>query len=182
MHIIIGIITALAGLLWALNSVQRSGFDLNSLNPLFWYRRRQWNKRYGQNPLYTIDAPLEVAAVLLLGIAKLEGDISKEHKLAILKIFSNEFGLGADDASELFASSSFLLQKELDLVKNVGKVLHNSIDKFTPVQIKSTLELMQTIASIESAATKEQQKLIQSVEEILSPPRKENSKWTSGHN
>jgi uncharacterized tellurite resistance protein B-like protein len=153
---------------------------LNSLNPLFWYRRRQWNKRHGQNPLYTIDAPLEVAAVLLLGIAKLEGEISREHKLAILKIFSNEFGLGSDDASELFASSSFLLQKELDLVKNVAKVLHNSIDKFTPVQTKSTLELMQTIANIESAATKEQQKLIQSVEGILSPPRKENSKWNSG--
>lgn len=41
MHIIIGVITAIAGLLWALNRLNESGFNLNSLNPFLWARRRK---------------------------------------------------------------------------------------------------------------------------------------------
>ena len=34
MHIVIAAITAVAGLIWALNSLQRSGFNVSALNPL----------------------------------------------------------------------------------------------------------------------------------------------------
>ena len=33
MHIVIAVITAIAGLFWALNALQRSGFQFSSLNP-----------------------------------------------------------------------------------------------------------------------------------------------------
>ena len=38
MHIILSVITALGGLIWAIVALQRSGFDINSLNPFLWHR------------------------------------------------------------------------------------------------------------------------------------------------
>lgn len=52
MHIIIGFITAFAGLVWALNSLQNAGFDLNSLNPFALMRRRRWAKKLGTKPMH----------------------------------------------------------------------------------------------------------------------------------
>lgn len=178
MHIIIGLITAIAGLIWALNSLQRSGLDLSALNPFFIYRRYQWNKKYGQKPLYTIDHPLDAAAVLILGIAKLEGEISKEHKNNIIDIFKSEFRLDSAKAAELFSSTSFLLKDEYDLVKNIGKILNNSKDRFTHEQIDSALALMHKTAVLESPLTKDQEDLLNSVSSIFLPAKKTHKKWS----
>ena len=49
-HIVIGVLSAVAGLIWAMVALQRSGLDLNALNPFLWHRRSQWKKKYGENP------------------------------------------------------------------------------------------------------------------------------------
>ena len=41
MHILIGLITAIAGLFWALNSLQRSEFNFGLSNPFLWSRRKK---------------------------------------------------------------------------------------------------------------------------------------------
>ena len=177
MHIIIGIISALAGLFWAINSLQRSGFKLSSLNPFYWQRRNQWRKKYQESPLYLLDNPMDTAAAMMLGIAKLEGEISREHKSEILSIFSTEFNLDSDKAKELFASTSYLLQSENNFLKNVGKVLSASKDKYSSEQAASTIDLMTRIAEIESALSLEQNKLLSSVTSILKPLSTNQEKW-----
>jgi tellurite resistance protein len=177
MHIIIGIITALAGLFWALNSLQQSGFRLSSLNPFHWHRKNQWKKKYAQNPLYMLDNPMDAAAAVLLGIAKLEGEISREHKSEMLEIYSKEFNLDSDKAKDLFASTSYLLQSENNFLKNVDKVLSSSKEKFSSEQADSTLGLLIRIAKIESDISAEQYELIDSVTKILKPLATQQGKW-----
>ena len=41
MHYVIGFITALAALLFALRKLQEAGVDLNAFNPYVWWRRRR---------------------------------------------------------------------------------------------------------------------------------------------
>src|SRR5262245_34813909 len=101
MHIVIAAITAVAGLVWALNSLQRSGFDLSSLNPFLAYRRWQWRRTYGGRAIYRLDRPMDVAAVLLLGVAKADGDITSDQKRELLAMFQAEFGISRDEASDL---------------------------------------------------------------------------------
>lgn len=167
MHIVIGIITALASLVWALNNLQRSGFNLSSFNPLHWYRRNQWRKKYQESPLYCLDEPMDAVAAILLGMAKLEGEMSREHKRAILSIFSEEFNLGAEKAKALFASTSYLLQPENNVIKNAGKVLLPSIERFSSSQADSTIALMTRVAKIENDISTEQHQLISAVKKIL---------------
>jgi hypothetical protein len=174
---IIGIITAVAGLLWALRSLQNSGFDLNSFNPYFWYRRHQWVKKYGQSPLYTLDNPMDVAAVLILAAAKLSGELTKEHKQSVLDIYQRDFKLDERRAQDLFASSSFLLQGEEDCVKNVDKILARSKDQFSAAQISSTINLIEKAAHCEGSPTVAQQQLIAAVTRVFVRTEKSSGTW-----
>ena len=106
MHIVIAAITAIAGLLWALNSLQRSGFQFSSLNPFLAWRRFQWSRTYGGRPIYKLDRPIDVAAVLLLGVAKADGAITSDQKRELLAMFQSEFSISRDEASDLLLASS----------------------------------------------------------------------------
>jgi hypothetical protein len=178
MHILIGIITAIAGLLWALHSLQNSGVNLNAFNPFFWYRRHQWSKLYGQKPLYGLDKPMDVAAALVLGSAKLGGELSKEHKQLVLDIFQSEFKLSSGQAQELFASSSFLLQSDDNYANNVDKILARTKDQFNEAQIASTLNLVERVANVEGSATVAQQQFIAQIAAAFAKPASTpGSKW-----
>jgi uncharacterized tellurite resistance protein B-like protein len=177
MHIIIGILTALGGLLWAINSLQRSGFRLSSINPFYWHRRNQWRKKYSENPLYSLENPMEVAAALLLGVAKLEGEISREQKSRILSVFTEKFGLSSNQAQELFSSTAFMLQSENNFVKNIDKVVKPSREKFSKQQVESTLELAKEVASMDSPPTELQVNLINKIAQIFAIQESNNNTW-----
>lgn len=177
MHIIIAIISAAAGLIWAINSLQQSGFRLSSLNPFYWHRRTKWRKQYAENPLYSLENPMDVAAALFLGIAKLEGEVSREQKSEILNIFNNKFSLNDKDAQDLFSATSFLLQPETNFVANIDKILENSKDKFLPQQVESTLQLLNQIATLDGEMTDLQNKVINSVRKILAAENSNAQSW-----
>jgi len=177
MHIIIGILTAIAGLIWALVALQRAGFNLSSLNPFALYRRLLWKKQYTAKPLYNIVNPMDAAAVLILGVAKCEGEISLEQKQAIQRIFVTEFELSESEASDLFVASSYLIRDEVYIVDKLDKILEKSKSHFKPAQTESVLALMTQVSNIYNETNAEQAKLIARTKEILSPKREENSKW-----
>jgi hypothetical protein len=123
MHIVLGFLSAVAGLVWALVALQRSGFNPDSLNPFLWFRRSRWRRKYATNPLYNLDDPMDVAAVLILGTAKCEGEISAEQKRAIQTLFEDEFRLDRNAAADLLLASSHLIRNEIYLVDSLDKIL-----------------------------------------------------------
>ena len=60
MHIVLGFLTSLITILYLLD---RMGVNLGGLNPFYWRRRRAWAKKYGGDPIYAIEDPMEVAAL-----------------------------------------------------------------------------------------------------------------------
>ncbi|MEE9423676.1 MAG: TerB family tellurite resistance protein [Methylococcales bacterium] len=162
MHIVIGLLTAIAALFWAINAMKQSG-AWDSLNPFLWKRRRHWKTKYHSNPLYNITKPLESAGLLILGVARSEGELSSEHKQAVLELFKNEFHLDAEQASSMFVSSSHFLKDAFPLADKVGKILEHSSKEFDNNQKQSLLKLMEQIAEFESQPNEEQRKLIQAV-------------------
>ena len=105
MHIVLAVLSSVAGLIWALVALQRSGFGPSAINPFLWLRRLRWRKQYSIPPLYRLDEPMDVAAVLILDMAKCEGEISAEQKRAIQAIFGTSFKLNSDMASDLLLAS-----------------------------------------------------------------------------
>jgi Tellurite resistance protein TerB len=178
MHLVIAAITALAGLIWALNALQRSGFQMSSLNPFLAYRRWQWRRTYGARPVYRLHRPIEVAAVLLLGVAKADGDITSDQKRELLGMFQSEFGMGRDEAADLLLASSHLIRDEIYLVDHLDKVLERSAAKFEADTVASLLTMMRRMAALEAAPNAEQQKLIDATERYFAGRTEpDRSKW-----
>jgi uncharacterized tellurite resistance protein B-like protein len=177
MHVIIAAITALAGLLWALNALQRSGFQLSSLNPFLAYRRWQWRRTYGGKPLYNLERPMDVAAVLLLGVAKADGEITSDQKKTLLAMFQSEFGISRDEASDLLLASSYLIRDEIYLVDRLDKILERSASRFESDAVASLLAMMRRLAVLDGSINTEQQKLIEATERYFAGRTKTASKW-----
>ncbi len=177
MHIVIGVISAVAGLIWALVALQRSGLDITALNPFLWHRRSQWKKKYGEKPVYGLSNPMDVAAVLLLGTAKCEGEISAEQKRKIAEIFQSAFHLSRDQASDLLLASAHLIRDEIYLLDNLDKILAKSRPRFTEDQVDSMLSLMRRVANVESAMNEEQKKLIRATEACFGASAKHQAPW-----
>jgi uncharacterized tellurite resistance protein B-like protein len=176
MHIIIGFISAVAGLIWAINQLEGSGFQLSSFNPFYWFRKKRWQKKYQENSLHHLSDPIELVAVLLIGVAKLDGEISQEQKKKIYSIFHQDFSLTHDDASALFLSSSFLIQNDEHWVFNIHKILKKFQSKLTKEQVNSILRLTKKIASIDTPLSNQQKEWINAIKTILVSIKKDE-KW-----
>ena len=72
MHLILGFLTAIVTILFLLD---RLGINLGGLNPFHWHRKRAFARKYGSDPIYSIEDPIHVAALLIIGAAKLEGPL-----------------------------------------------------------------------------------------------------------
>lgn len=177
MHYVIGFITAIAGLLWAMNSLQRSGVDLNAFNPFVWWRRRQIAKFYGANPLHVLDNPMEVAALLMLATAKCDGEVSREEKQFLLKTYEREFHVSAHEASSLLSQASYLLRDERDISGDLERILDRSRPSFTDEQIESTIDLMWRTAFLQGTDSETKKTLINETSRVLRASRMQPGKW-----
>jgi uncharacterized tellurite resistance protein B-like protein len=178
-HVIIAAITALAGLLWAINSLQRSGFSLSSINPFLAYRRWKWRRTYGAKPIYRLERPMDVAALLLLGIAKADGEITSDQKRELQNLFQNEFEISRDEAADLLLASSHLIRDEIYIVDQLDKILEPSAAKFEPSVITSLLAMMRRIAALDGSINGEQQKLIDTTDRYFATRQKvAGDKWS----
>ncbi|OMH31665.1 TerB family tellurite resistance protein [Motiliproteus sp. MSK22-1] len=167
MHILIGLITAIGGLIWAFHSLQRSGVDLNSFNPFFWIRRRRWEKQLGTKAAHNLERPVEAAALLLIGVAKIEGEITREQKREVISIFENEFNMDKENAAELFSASSYLLQDVTDIQVEVKAILAPCKDRFQNEQSTSFISMLKQVASIDGAPNEQQNMLVNTVKQEL---------------
>lgn len=177
MHVVLAVITALAGLIWAISSLQRSGFNLNALNPFAMVRRWQWQKIHGGKPIYKLDSTLDVAAVLLLGVAKADGDITSDQKQFLLGLFQKEFELSRDEASDLLLAASHLIRDQIYIADELHRILERSSSKFTTAQVTSLLAMMRSMAVLDGPVNTEQQKLIDATERYFNARFGQTRRW-----
>jgi uncharacterized tellurite resistance protein B-like protein len=174
---IIALLGALAGLFWAMSSLQRSGLDFNSLNPFLMYRRWQWKKIYGVKPLYNLESTMEVAAVLLLGVAKADGEITSNQKSHLLGVFEEEFQISREQASDLLLAASHLIRNEIYLVDGLAHILERTASKFTPKLVSTLLKMMRESAAQDGPIGVEQTKLIEATERYFAARSKSSAAW-----
>ena len=168
MHIILGVLATLVTILILLNRLAEAGIDLGGLNPFLWNRRRKWRNKYEGNPIYQIDNPMDATGILMVAVAKADGDITREDKQLILDMFENEFKLSKKDAAGLFTSSAHLLQDGSELRNNLKKFLAVSQEKFSETQAESAISLIQKVAGSDGNIHPNAEEIINAVKKALS--------------
>lgn len=177
MHIVIGIITALAGLIFALNKLQNAGVDLNAFSPFTYLRRRNWEKKLGTKPMHAVTDTMEAASLLVVAVAKEDGEITRDTKLDILKLFEEEFGITRKRAIELFSSSSYLINGEMNLAGEVKNILAPSKATFDDEKTQIVLRMLDVVSKAEESVSTEQQAIIDAVKKELRVYEEKPTKW-----
>ncbi|MEO0365153.1 MAG: TerB family tellurite resistance protein [Pseudomonadota bacterium] len=177
MHVIIAFITAVVSLLWALHRLAEMGIDLGGLNPMAWRRRRKWRKQFEGNPIFSIDDPMEVTALLATAVAKAEGDMTSGEKQSLLEIFQAEFSLSEADARELLTSSAHLLGPGDEVRNDLGGILKPSTERFSASQAKAALALLERVAEVDGSQSPGQAELIERVRAIFAKQQKSEDNW-----
>ncbi len=174
MHVIIGFLTSLVTIFYLLD---RLGIDLGGFNPFYWRRRRAWLKKHGGDPIYSVEDPVDVAALFVVGVAKIDGDLTAEEKKSILSEFSSNFSLDDREALQLFGSSAHLLGQPQLIGTQLSNVLTRLDDLFTPDQAESLATMMTSVISSNTQVSSEQSELIESIRERFSSPASGGGTW-----
>ena len=174
MPYLLGLLGLIVTVLVLLSRLADAGIDLGGLNPFLLRRRKIWRQKFEANPLFGLEDPMAVAAVLAVGVAKADGDMSAEQKQALLGSFQRTFSLDRRAATDLLASSSYLVGDGRILMDQVRDVVARSKQRFTPERVTSTLSLLDEIASVEGV-TARQRELITNAEDALGEVGKESA-------
>ena len=160
MHVLLGILTAIVSLLYALD---RLGIDLGGMNPFHWYRRRAFSKKYGSDPNFSVEDPVHIAALLVIGVAKLDGDVTAEQKNMAQNQFMSEFSIDEREASQLFGSAAHLLAAPQLIGTQLEKLADRNKETFSPDQAESLMQMIVKVASANGSVSAAQQEFIDSV-------------------
>jgi len=178
MHIILGFLGSVITILILLNRLAEAGIDLGGLNPFLWHRRRKWQKKIQGDPIYHIDSPLELTALLITATAKADGDMSSEEKKAILRLFQTEFNMAKREAAGLLISSAYLLGNGQSLKDNLSKVMSPSLIKFTEEQAGSTAKMLKDICDIDIEGNELKMEFIAQIKQVFQKQFQAPGKWT----
>lgn len=180
MHIVIGFISSVVALLWALHRLEVMGISLGGLNPWHWRRRRSWRKKYEADPIYSLEDPMEVAAVIILGVAKLDGNISAAQKAAAIKEFSSAFSLDDKAALQLFGAAAHMLGQPQVIDKQIQGLLERHKNLFTVEQVESLSAMIVTVGSADGGLTGEQRSFIDDFKaRVNSPEVVDKGTWSN---
>lgn len=174
MHILIGFLGSLVTVFYLLD---RLGIDLGGMNPFHWYRRRAFAKKYGSDPIYSVEDPVHIAALLVIGAAKLDGDLTAEQKKAAQDQFESEFSLDEREASQLFGSAAHLLAAPQLIDTQLEKLADRSKDRFSSDQANSLMQMMVKVTSANGSISARQQEFIDGVRSAYIKQARGDGAW-----
>lgn len=177
MHIILGLLGVIVSILVLLNRLAEAGIDLGGLNPFLWRRRRQWQAKLEGNPVYHIESPLDLTALLATATVKTDGDMSSNEKQALLDLFQSEFNMSKKDSADLLLASAFLLGKGEEVNKNLEKVIQPSLNEFSEDQFTSALQLLEKVSTIDATGNELKQQFVERVRIIFNQHTEPKGKW-----
>jgi len=177
MHIILAALGLIVTILILLKRLGEAGIDIGWLNPFTWRRRRAWRKKIEGNPVFSLEGPLEVAAMLAISVAKIDGEISSEEKQTLLSLFQSEFGKTEKEASDLLMSSIYIFGDGQEAIAKPDKVMRRASKKFSEEQARSVMSLLDTIREIDSSNANAKEKFVGKVENEFDKIFNENDGW-----
>lgn len=175
MHIVLGLLGTIVTILFLLD---RLGINLGGLNPFYWRRRRAWAKKYEGDPIYSVEEPMHVAALLIIGATKLDGDLTAEQKKVALSQFESSFSLDSRAASELLGSAAHLLGAPQIIDTQLNGLADKNKDRFSRDQAESMIQMMVEVASADGELTAKQSEYVEGIRSRFVPSVKSEGTWS----
>lgn len=78
------------------------------------FRRWQWRRRSGRNPIDLVEDPREAACVMMVAVAQSDGSLTERERHVIENEAVNRFGATPSQAEELLARARWTVQDRTD--------------------------------------------------------------------
>lgn len=178
-----GVVLQILGLIitftMAMEALRRFGIDVGWLNPITFFRRRAWRKKLTTPPLYALDHPVDVVAVMALATVQTTGAISTQQKAGVQALLREQLNMNETDAAHVWLSSSHMLRNRPLELKEVPVVLGPSAQKFTDYHIQTLKAVMHKAALIEPPVNAAQQQLIDAVDAFFAQKKAASGPWSA---
>lgn len=172
MHIVIGFLTALLTLLYVL---ERLGIDVGWFNPFGWRRRRAWARRYQGDPIYSIDAPIDLAAIFVVGAVRVDGDLSAEQKQGVRRMFAETFSLSDKEAADLVGSAAHLIGAPQVASTQLEALARMHRGTFSAEQAASVVSMAESLAAADGSVSPTQREYLDGIRSMLTPEAPQGS-------
>jgi len=177
MHIILAALGAIVTMLILFNRLKDAGIDIGWLNPFSWAHRRRWRKKYNADPAFLLERPMEAAAGLMFVAAKCSGEMTAEERAFLIEKFETDFKLTNAQATDLLSSTAFLIKDEDNIYNKTAKFIEPSFKHFSPEQINSTIELVESVVQLNGNPTEKQLSFIAKVRNAFYQTDKKDANW-----
>ncbi len=177
MHVILGFLGVVVTVVVLLSRLADAGISLGGLNPFLWHRRRKWQSKMDGDPIYQVDHPMDMTALLLSAAAKIDGDMSSEQKAMLIESYETEFNLSKKDAAALAISSAYLLGDGVAIRGNLDKVLKPALPNFSEAQAKSAVSLLDKLSRLDASPNPLRAEFISQATQSLEKTFEEKGKW-----
>lgn len=178
-----GVVLQILGLIitftMAMEALRRFGFDVGWLNPITFFRRRAWRKKLSTPPLYALEHPVDVVAVLALATVQTTGAISTQQKAGVQALLREQLNMTEADAVNVWLSSSHMLRNRPLDVSEIPAVLAPSATRFTDYHVNTLKTLMHKAALIEPPVNAAQQQLIDAVDTFFAQKKAASGPWAA---
>lgn len=178
-----GVVLQILGLIitftMAMEALRRFGFDVGWLNPITFFRRRAWRKKLNTPPLYALEHPVDVVAVLALATVQTTGAISTQQKSGVQALLREQLNMTEADAVNVWLSSSHMLRNRPLDVSEIQAVLAPSATRFTDYHVNTLKTLMHKAALIEPPVNAAQQQLIDAVDTFFAQKKAASGPWAA---
>ena len=174
MHVLIAFLGSLVTVFYLLD---RLGVDIGGFNPFHWRRKRAWMRKYVADPIYSVDDPMQVASLLVLGAAKLDGVISVEQKRVALEQFESGFSISSQEASELVGSAMHLLGSPQVIDAQIKGLADRNKSCFTNEQSASMFAMMVAVCSADGAMSAAQSAMVAELRTHFVSPAESQEIW-----
>lgn len=178
-----GVIAQILGLViafgMAMEALRRFGIDVGWLNPFTFFRRRAWKKKYTAPPVYTLEHPVEVVALLAVATVQATGTVTAEQKSGVQRLLTEQLSLPAAEAESLWLSSSYLLRNRPLEPKELPAVMERSAEKFTQYHAQTLASILQAAAAIDAPPNDSQRQLLSAVDAYFAKKEAARGAWSS---
>lgn len=177
MAVILEILGLIITFTMAMEALRRFGFDVGWLNPLTFFRRRAWNKKVATPPIYTLEHPVDVVALLALATVQATGAVTVEQKEGVLALLREHLSLTESEASSLWLASSHMLRNRSLAESELPAVLERSAERFSDYHLQTLRAVMRGAAQITPPISAAQQQLLDAVDAYFAKKKASSQPW-----
>lgn len=158
MHILLGILAALGAVAWFViraNQVNHAGRELleTASDAKSFVRRSRWKSKGDIDPIKDIADPRLAATVMMMMVAKSDGDVTERQRDAIWEHMQSGLGLEPQAASEMLAEARWLTNAYTDVATILRRAASPIEANCTAAERQELIDMLVAVASVEGAVS-----------------------------